>query len=98
MSFLRSRITAIEILEILRRTALEALALSQHDPRWERLRLGLGPEVNLRDRFRGALISGAVRDAMGRADEGVWPNAARAAASGLSAVTCKAGLGRSFGV
>jgi ADP-ribosylglycohydrolase len=35
------------------------------------------PGVQLDDRFRGALIGGAIGDAMGRANEGVWPSEAR---------------------
>ncbi len=75
---MRSRITATDVLEVVRRTGVELSSLSRHDPRWEGLRPGLDSSVNLRDRFRGALISGAVGDAMGRANEGVSPSEARA--------------------
>jgi ADP-ribosylglycohydrolase len=35
------------------------------------------PHVGLRHRFRAALIGGAIGDAMGRVNEGVWPSEAR---------------------
>ena len=51
--------------------------LPEEDPRWQRLRLEPGQGVDLRDRFWGGLIGGAIGDAMGRANEGVWPSEAR---------------------
>jgi ADP-ribosyl-[dinitrogen reductase] hydrolase len=36
------------------------------------------PGIDLRDRFRGALVGGAIGDAMGRPNEGIWPSEARA--------------------
>jgi hypothetical protein len=59
-----SPINAKEVLGILQCTGLVASMLSQYDPRWERLRSRGDPGVDLRDRFRGALIGGAIGDAM----------------------------------
>ena len=70
---MRSAIRAKELLGLVSSTELDAPILPREDPRWGRLRSGLDPGVNLRDRFRGALIGGAIGDAMGRANEGVWP-------------------------
>lgn len=75
---MRSAIRAKELLGLVYSTELDAPILPREDPRWGRLRSGLDPGVNLRDRFRGALIGGAIGDAMGRANEGVWPSEARA--------------------
>lgn len=63
---MRSPIRAKEFLGIPQSTGLDLPILSQHDPRWERLRSGVDRGVNVRDRYRGALIG----DAMGRAVEG----------------------------
>ena len=63
--------------DTLRTGRLDAPMLAPAEPRWARLRSGLEPGVNLRDRFRGALIGGAIGDAMGRANEGVRPSEAR---------------------
>lgn len=60
-------------------TGLDPPILSQHDPRWERLRSGLDPGVDLRDGYRGALIGGGIGDAMGRANEGGRAYAAQGA-------------------
>ena len=49
---------------------LDAPILIEDDIRWGRLGFGLPPGVDLRDRFRGALVGGAIGDAMGRANEG----------------------------
>src|SRR3990167_4646082 len=59
---LRSPISAKEVLGVVRSTGLDAPILPGEDPRWERLRSGLDPGVNLRVRFRGALIGGAIGD------------------------------------
>jgi hypothetical protein len=67
---LRSAIRAKELLGLVYSTELDAPILPREDPRWGRLRSGLDPGVNLRDRFRGALIGGAIGDAMGRPNEG----------------------------
>jgi len=75
---LRSAIRAKKLLGLVYSTELDAPILPREDPRWGRLRSGLDPGVNLRDRFRGAVIGGAIGDAMGRANEGVWPSEARA--------------------
>ncbi len=73
---LRSPIRAKEVLGILQSTGHDPSSLSDQDPRWERLGFGVDRSVNLRDRYRRALIGGATGDAMGWANEGVWPNAA----------------------
>ncbi len=74
---MRSAIRAKELLGLVYSTELDAPILPREDPRWGRLRSGLDPGVNLRDRFRGAVIGGAIGDAMGRANEGVRPSEAR---------------------
>jgi ADP-ribosylglycohydrolase len=52
--------------------------LPEKDPCWQRLQMTAGHGVDLRDRFCGALIGGAIGDAMGRANEGVSAGEARA--------------------
>lgn len=52
--------------------------LDPNDTRWNRLRPLSPPGLDLRDRFRGALIGGAVGDAMGRPNEGHPAEEARA--------------------
>jgi hypothetical protein len=64
----RSRINAKEVLGVVHSTGLDPSILPQHDPRWARLRFARVPGVDLRDHFRGALIGGAIGDAMGRAN------------------------------
>ncbi len=64
-------------LGILCATGLDAPTLAQEDPRWQRLQMTAGQGVDLRDRFRGALIGGAIGDAMGQANEGVSAGEAR---------------------
>jgi hypothetical protein len=51
---------------------LEAPMLAPAEPGWAPLRFAAAPDPDLRDRFRGALIGGA----MGRANEGAWPSEA----------------------
>ena len=70
---MRSPISAKEVLEVLQGTGLDPSILSEHDPRWGRLRSGVERRVNVRDRYRGALIGGAIGDAMGRPNEGLSP-------------------------
>jgi ADP-ribosylglycohydrolase len=48
------------------------------DPRWVGLACSVTPYVDLRDRFRGALVGGAIGDAMGRPNEGQPTDVARA--------------------
>jgi len=67
LSLLRSAIRARELLGLLYSAELDAPILPREDPRWGRLRSGLDPGVNLRDRFRGALVGSAIKDATGRA-------------------------------
>ena len=71
---MRSPISVKEVLEFLQNAGLGPSVQSEYDPRWERLRVGLAPGVDLRDRSRGALIGGSIGDAMGRVNEGVWPS------------------------
>ena len=52
-------------------SGLDAPILEPNDQRWTRLRVVPGPGMDLRDRFRGALIGGAIGDDMGRPNEGV---------------------------
>ncbi len=72
-----SPISTKELLERLQGTGFDMPVLPKEDPRWQRLRLEPGQGVDLHDRFRGALMGGAIGDAMGRPNEGVWPSAAR---------------------
>lgn len=65
-------------LHTLRAGGLDAPILPSDEPRLAQLRFAAAPGIDLRDRFRGALIGGAIRDALGRANEGVWPSEARA--------------------
>lgn len=66
------------LLQTLRAGHLDAPILGPTESRWAQLRFALAPGVDLGDRFRGALIGGAIGDAMGRPNEGVWPREARA--------------------
>jgi ADP-ribosylglycohydrolase len=54
----------------LRQSELAGCILAAADPRWARLQPPVHTSVVLRDRFRGALIGGAIGDAMGRPNEG----------------------------
>jgi len=74
---MRSPISLGELFGLLRSTGLDVPVLPEEDPRWQRLRLEPGQGVDLRDHFRGALIGGAIGDAMGRANEGVRPSEAQ---------------------
>ena len=56
---------------------LDVPILNADDTRWARLKFELAPGVDLRDRFRGALVGGAIGDAMGRPNEGVPADLAR---------------------
>lgn len=56
---------------------LDVPILDPNDTRWERLRPSCLPGLDLRDRFRGALIGGAIGDAMGRPNEGARASEAR---------------------
>ncbi len=67
---MHSPIRPKEALEILHSIGLDAPILPPEDPRWERLRVRGMLGANLRDRFCGALIGGAIGDAMGRTNEG----------------------------
>jgi len=64
-------------LEIVRAAGVPAAILGPEEPRWPRVHVEPGPGIDLRDHFRGALIGGAIGDAMGRANEGVRPSEAR---------------------
>lgn len=65
------------LLHTLRTGRPDAPMLAPAEPRWRPLRFAAAPGLDLRDRFRGALIGGAIGDVMGRANEGVWPRATR---------------------
>jgi len=73
-----SPISAEEALGILQTTGLDAPILDRSEPRWDHLRCACPSGFDLCDRFRGALIGGAIGDAMGRPNEGIWPSEARA--------------------
>ena len=70
MPAVRSPIRAEEVLEILYGIGLKAPILEPTDVRWLRLRVPPESAVDLHDRLRGALIGGAIGDALGRANEG----------------------------
>ena len=70
--------SAKELLGLLHATGLDVPMLPEEDSRWQRLLFQAGQGVDLRDRFRGALVGGAIGDAMGRANEGVSASEARA--------------------
>jgi hypothetical protein len=57
---------------------LDAPVLEEADPRWGRLPPEAADGGARRDRFRSALVGGAIGDAMGRANEGVPAAEARA--------------------
>jgi hypothetical protein len=67
----------MEALDLLRSTGRTVPVLPEEDPRWQRLRLEPDQGIDLRDRFRGALIGGAIGDAMGRPNEGRATEVAR---------------------
>lgn len=61
------------LVPILRAGRLDAPMLAPAAPRWAPLRFATAPGLDLRGRFPGALIGGAIGDSMGRANEGVSP-------------------------
>ena len=58
-------------------SGLDAPIFDATDGRWDRLRSSYPSGLDLRDRFRGALIGGAIGDAMGRPNEGRTTEVAR---------------------
>ena len=58
-------------------SGLDAPILDPSDMRWDRLSSSCPPGFDLRDRFRGAMIGGAIGDAMGRPNEGCPTGATR---------------------
>jgi hypothetical protein len=74
VSRLRTAIRAEGLLGFLRNTVLDAPILPRKNPRWERLPSGVDRSLSLRDRFRGALIGGAIGVPLGWANEGVGPS------------------------
>lgn len=68
---------ASELLAKVQVMGLRAPILPGQDPRWRRLTFRPDPNIDLRDRFRGALLGGAIGDAMGRANEGKTADEAR---------------------
>ncbi len=67
---MRSLTNSKEDLGITRSTELHTPILPQHHPRWERLPPGVDRSVNWCERYRGALIGGAMGDAMTALAEG----------------------------
>ena len=65
------------LLHTLRAGRLEAPMLAPAEQRRGQLRFAATTGLDLRGRFRGALIGGAIGDAMGRANAGVRPSEAR---------------------
>jgi len=58
-------------------SGLDAPILDPNDTRWDRLRSVCPADLDLRDRFRGAMIGGAIGDALGRPNEGCPTEVAR---------------------
>ena len=56
---------------------LAGCILAATDARWVKLTLSVPSSAVLRDRFRGALVGGAIGDAMGRPNEGQSTEVAR---------------------
>jgi hypothetical protein len=69
LSLLVPSIRAEELRGLLRNTDLDAPILPWEDPRWERVRSGVDAQVDLRDRYRGAQVGGAIEDATVMAQE-----------------------------
>ena len=57
VSLLHSRISAKELLGPLQNIEPDALIVPREHPRWERLRSGVDPEVNLRARAQAESVS-----------------------------------------
>jgi hypothetical protein len=68
---------AQKVLEQVWAAGLDAPILAGHDLRWGRLKFEPAPGMDLRDRFRGTLVGGAIGDAMGRPNERVPAAVAR---------------------
>jgi len=68
---------ATTLLALIAASGLDTPVLSPTDPRWGRLWSVPPPDFDIGDRFRGALIGGAVGDAMGWPNEGVFGSEAR---------------------
>jgi len=66
------------LLHALRAGRLDAPMLAPAEPRWAQLRFAAAPGLNLRDHFHGALIGGAIGDAMGQPNEGRTADEAQA--------------------
>lgn len=73
-----SPINAKEVLGILQTTGLNAPIIDRSELRWDHLRCACPSGFDLCDRFRGARVGGAIEDAMGRPNEGIWPSETRA--------------------
>jgi hypothetical protein len=63
LSLLGSPVRAEELRGLLRNTDLDAPILPWEDPRWERMRSGVDPQVDLHDRYRGAQVGGVIENA-----------------------------------
>jgi hypothetical protein len=73
----QSPLHAKSLLTQLTAAGLDAPVLEPTDARWDRLQSSCPSGIDLRDRFRGVLIGGAIGDAMGRTVEGRSPEEAR---------------------
>lgn len=72
------------LLHTLRVGPVAGLTLAPAEPRWTPLRVAGAPGTDFGDRFRSALIGGAIGDALGRPNEGLWPSEA----PGRTSVDC----------
>ena len=68
---------ATEALATISEAGLDAPIPLVRDARWGRLKFQRVPGVDLRDRYRGALVGGAIGGAMGRPNEGTPTDVAR---------------------
>ena len=71
-------VTIADLLDRIQGAGLDAPILDEAEPRWAHLGFRPSPGVDLRNRFRGALVGGAIGDAMGRPNEGRPTEATRA--------------------
>lgn len=70
--------TSDDLVVLLRGAHPDLPVVVPKDPRWRELTRTPAPAADLGDRFRGALLGGAIGDAMGRPNEGLPPSEARA--------------------
>ena len=74
---MKNCLAAGEALATAQEAGLDAPIPREEDARLKRLRFEPAPGVDLRDRFRGGLVGGAIGHAMGRPNEGVPAAVAR---------------------